>query len=80
MPRVETRMSQSKGFFVLAERRVETINGCCFEQSWTTTNINVNIDTTTSERGNRGRDFYFHRYVLAVLRAQHNAINKNHLS
>ena len=39
------------------------INGCCFELSWTITNVNENIDTIKErerEREKLGRNFYYH--------------------
>ena len=45
------------------------VNGSCCELSWTTAKVNVNKDTT-NERGKKGRDLYFHMYVLAVVQAK----------
>ena len=42
-------------------------------QSWATTKVNVNIDTT-NEKMKHGRDFYFHVYVLAMEQAKHISI------
>ena len=48
-------------------------NGCCCELSWTTAKGNVDIDTT-NESDEKGRDSYFHKSMLAVVRAKHISI------
>ena len=60
-----------KGFIHTSwlEMRDEIDNGCNCKLSWTTTKVNVSIDNI-NEREGKGRDLYFHKYVLAMVLAR----------
>ena len=53
----------------------EICDQSCYELSWTTTKVNVNINTT-NERRKLGRDFYFYVFVLTMVLAEHIPITK----